>query len=771
MSGVKNFYFFSPLKEEMSSINNMSKTTSMNPLSFTTHQKWNATVMANIWEKRHILDPGQLSNIKALYDNAKSNGRYNVSTFTYGFSKNSSISRAGYGRLYSNEKGSLERLEKTLRHSLCAGIYWDVDIVNAQPTILSQMAKSRGLKLDFLSYYVSNRDEIINSMMNQYNMPRHEVKDWIIKCIFGSNIPELKQLQNELKTLAKELRDDYTDLYDKVYKTKEKNIIGTFLAYVAQSEECKCLLAMVEYFKINGRDVGVFCYDGCMILVLENETEFPEKLIKGCEKYIFKSTNYEVKLQIKEMKCAEEFSNKTTKLLRRTDIDDVYMTKKFIEKMNGNLINDIEYGIMVFQEDIGFWSNDEDILRKEIINANLIEETMDGNVNYSGFLNKQDIIIRQLPALLSSVNFCETHIDKTIGKLLFKDGIYDMPTKVFTKGFDKNLYFAGRINRNFPEVRDEELIKKINKLLFEDPFKDTEQDVGVYKKQLISRGIAGHYDDKVTIWAIGETNSGKGVQSIALLKCFDTFISTYNPNALLYNKQSGADEAKKLSWVYPIHNSRIAIGNEVRSNGIIDISIVNNLVSGGDLIPIRKNFKDEEYKKNRATLLYFSNDMAKFSAVDSAIIGRIKIYEYKLSFVNKPIEELEQWERQAIPIKFLFDDDEYKNAYFWCIMDAYSTTVPRPCKTALASAKEWIPTPKASFLSCLQEAGYQIVKGDDDVYVPFSELKAVLTGNGVAYGMTDQAIGRELNKLGLDNTDKKINGKTIKVRRFITKKE
>lgn len=754
----------------MSKYDNMSKTP-MNTLSFIKHQHWNATAMANIWEKRHMLDPGQQTYIKALYDNAKSNNRYNVSTFTYSYSKSSAISRAGYGRLYSVEKGSLERLEKTLRHSLCAGIYWDVDITNAQPTILSQMAKSRGLKVDFLSYYVSNRNEIINLMMNQYNMTRDEVKDWIIKCIFGSNIPELKLLQNELKSLAKELRDDYSELYDKIDKIKEKNKIGTFLAYVAQTEECKCLLAMNEYFTKNGRDVGVLCYDGCMVKVLNNENEFPEKLLKGCEKYIRKLTNYDIKLQIKEMKCADEFSNKSTKLLRRTDIDDVYMTKKFIEKMNGNLINDVEYGIMVFQEDIGFWSNEEDILRREIINANLIEETMDGNVNYSGFLNKQDIIIKQLPALLPSVNFCESNIDKTIGKLLFRDGIYDMTTKQFTKGFDKNLYFSGRINRNFPEARNEDLIKKLNKLLFEDPFKETEQDVGIYQKQLIARGIAGHYDDKVMIWAIGETNSGKGVQSIALSKCFDSFISTYNPNALLYNKNSGADEAKKLSWVYPIHNSRIAIGNEVRSNGIIDISIVNGIVSGGDTIPIRKNFKDEENKRNRATLIYFSNDMAKFSAVDNAIIGRIKIYEYKLSFVNKPVEELEQWERQAIPIKHIFNEDEYKNAYFWCIMDAYSSTVPRPCKTALASAKEWIPTPKASFMSCLQEAGYQIIKGSDDIYVPFSELKAVLTENGVAYGMTDQAIGRELNKLGLENCDKKINGKTIRVRKFITKKD
>jgi hypothetical protein len=748
----------------------MSKTTPTSMVSYIKHQKWNATVMANIWEKRRMLDPGQMASIQALYDNAKNHNRYHMSTFTYSYSKNSAISRAGYGRLYSIENGSLERLEKTLRHSLCAGIYWDIDIVNAQPTLLSQLAIKHGLKLDFLTNYVKNRNEIINNFMSFYNMTRDQVKEWIIKCIFGSNIPELKQLQSELRALANELRNEYADLYNKVSKTKEKNIIGTFLAYVAQTEECKCLLAMNDYFTQNRRSVDVFCYDGCMVSVLENEAQFPIELLRGCEKYINDITGFDITLQIKEMKCAEEFSDKSKKLIRRSDIDDVYMTKKYIEKMNGNIINDIDYGIMVFQEDIGFWSNESDILRKSIIDAQLTEETMDGIVNYSGYVNKQDIIMKQLPALVQTIKFCETHIDKTIGKLLFKDGIYDMETKTFTKGFNKDLYFAGRIDRNYPEKRDEILIAKLNKLLFEDPFKEDEHDVGIYQKRLIARGVAGHYEDKVMIWAIGETNSGKGVQSIALSKCFETYVSTYNPNALLYNKNSGADEAKKLSWVYPIHNSRISIGNEVRPNGLIDISIIKALVSGGDLMKIRKNFKDEEDRVNRSTLIYFCNDMAKFnSANENATIERIKIYEYKLSFVNKPVDELEPWERQAVPIKSLFNEEEYKNAYFWCIMDAYSTKIPTPCRTALASAKEWIPTPKASFLSCLQEAGYQIVKGDNEVFVPFSEIKTVLVENGVAYGMTDQAIGRELNKLGLESSDARINGKVTKVRKNIVK--
>jgi hypothetical protein len=123
----------------------------------------------------------------------------------------------------------------------------------------------------------------------------------------------------------------------------------------------------------------------------------------------------------------------------------------------------------------------------------------------------------------------------------------------------------------------------------------------------------------------------------------------------------------------------------------------------------------------------------------------------------------------AIPMKNLFDDDDYKNAYFWIIMDAYMTRCPSPPQTALASAKEWIPTPRTTILSCLLGAGYQIVKGSDDVYVPFSELKEVLRSGGVISGLTDQAIGRELNKLGLESSDIRINGKKTTIRKYIVK--
>jgi len=732
-------------------------------------QQWNPKVMASIWAKRDTLDVQQLAHIKALYDNAKRHNRYDISTFTYSHSNKSSISRMGYGRLYSKEKGSLEKIEKTLRQSLCAGIYWDVDIVNAQPTILSQMAEKRDIKLNFLSYYVSNRESLLNHCMKLYSMTRDDVKEWIIKCMFGSNIPELDCLQKELKQLSNQLRGEYEVLYEHIVKQKESNIVGTFLAYVAQTEECRCLLLMNDFFTDKDRSVDVLCYDGCMIRVIDNEKEFPVELLRECEEYILKVTGYKIKLDIKPLVCSPDFSG-NTKLIRKENIDDVFMANKFINHMKNNLIRDSNNDIMVFDSDKGLWSSNIDDLREAIINANLIEETIDGSVNYSGFVYKQDAIIKMLPAMLPSLNFCENTVDKGIAKLLLKDGLYDMKTKSFTNEYDRDIYFTGKIDRSYSE-RNEELIKEVDKLLFQDPFKGTEQDVGVYLKQLLARGIAGHYYDKTLIIAIGESNAGKGVLSIALEKTFNSYISSFNPNVFHYNKNSSQDEAKKLAWVYSIHNSRIAIGNEAKPIGVLDSGIIKSICSGGDLIPIRKNFMDEENKRNRSTPILFCNDLPPFYPLETAITNRVKVIEYKLTFVEKKENEvLEQWERRANPnIKNLFDSQEYQDAFFWCIMDSYCEQRPVPPSTSLMSANEWVPAPKKTFIDALNDAGFQIVKGNEDAYVPFSDIKAALKEQGVCNGMSDQAIGRELNKLGLNIDEKRIDGKVTKIRKFIMK--
>ena len=67
------------------------------------------------------------------------------------------------GRYFSTSITSLQNMSKPIRQTICGDIYWDVDMVNAFPTILSQYCKIHGIPCPILDHYVANREEIIRS--------------------------------------------------------------------------------------------------------------------------------------------------------------------------------------------------------------------------------------------------------------------------------------------------------------------------------------------------------------------------------------------------------------------------------------------------------------------------------------------------------------------------------------------------------------------------------------------------------------------------------
>lgn len=729
-------------------------------------QEWDAAVMAAIWKKRKILDPAEVNKLKHLYDNAKKNHRYNTSIIKYSYSDSLAGARK-YGRLYSIE-GGIERIEKTIRQSLCANLYWDIDIVNAQPTLLAQIGAKYGVKLRHLTYYVENRDEVIQRFMKHYNMSRDDVKDWIIKCLFGCAIPELKSLQTELESLASVLQDVYEELYSIVERMKDKNVDGSFLSYVAQTEECRCLLAMNEFFESHERRVDVLCYDGCMIRKLEEgESTFPTELLTECEAYVKEKTGYSIALAIKPMTISPDFKPKSSLYaLTPAEVSDTYMTKQFIAYMGAMMKCDTNEGLILYNESTGLWTKDTTYIRYKISCANLVEDTIDGLVDYSNYVYKQDLIIKLVPSFIPTENFVYSAIYKSTGKLLFNDGIFDITKKEFCPEFDHTIYFPFKIERNFPKERDEGLISIVNKMLFLDPFLEAEAEVGSYLKKLIARGIAGFYEDKSVVLAVGEPDCGKGVLSEALERTFCGYVGAFNANSLLLSKYSSNDAAKKLSWLLPLQYCRLICSNEISKGSVLDSNLFKQIFSGGDTLMARSNFKDEVQIKNRATGILFCNDIAKFYPLDDAVCNRAKIIEYKLSFVDNPIVQNQRKAEEGI--KELFSNNiHYKDAFFWVIMDAFEKRKPTPGTHSLAAAQEWLPRPTSSLNEVLATLGFIIDLSNNEYFTPFREIKQALEEAKAINGMSDIKIGKELEKLGLTQHCKKINGISIKGRLFI----
>ena len=57
---------------------------------------------------------------------------------SYSKSKNSD----GDGRWFAKNMGSMQNMKRGIRHTICKGIWIDLDIVNCHPTLLLQLCKN-----------------------------------------------------------------------------------------------------------------------------------------------------------------------------------------------------------------------------------------------------------------------------------------------------------------------------------------------------------------------------------------------------------------------------------------------------------------------------------------------------------------------------------------------------------------------------------------------------------------------------------------------------
>ena len=252
-----------------------------------------------LWNKRNDLDPGQVSIINSIYNNRKKGALQTQQTITYRLAR-TKAGQLGYGRYYGT-KGSLETLERECRGTLCRDYYHDIDMVNAHPVLLSQFAQRLGRDLPQNDYYIANRDKVLAAI----SADRDEAKQEVIRILYGgTNRHEITAaLSAEIRAFSKFLaaREEYAELLKAV--KHEDNIYGTFLSYVLQTEERRCMMAMRECLEAAGWSVDVLAYDG--VMVRKREGADLDATLRSCAAAIKAATGYDVQLLAKDFSYYE----------------------------------------------------------------------------------------------------------------------------------------------------------------------------------------------------------------------------------------------------------------------------------------------------------------------------------------------------------------------------------------------------------------------------------------------------------------------------------
>lgn len=127
----------------------------------------------------------------------------NQITLTYDFGKDNRAFRKG--RVSPDPYTGLAVFPREIRAALAQKFYWDLDVVNAQPVILSQFAKKSCVATPALDEYCENRVQILKEIMEGNNLSRDEAKDLCIATLFGgfrASHPLLPRMYAELHTLS-----------------------------------------------------------------------------------------------------------------------------------------------------------------------------------------------------------------------------------------------------------------------------------------------------------------------------------------------------------------------------------------------------------------------------------------------------------------------------------------------------------------------------------------------------------------------------------------
>lgn len=227
----------------------------------------------------------------------------------YEYGKN--FKKLKLGRLYPQKGLGLQNFPSDVRSALAQKYYHDIDMVNSQPTILSQLCEKNGWACDHLKDYVDNRAIYLEEIMKHKNCDRDAAKTLCISIMFGakpSDVPKCIQLLvNELDKISTNAIKQFPELYALCKKLDKENPKASCLANVLQDIEFKILREIDVKLQERDRSMDVFIHDGGLVRRIDDEKEFPKEILEEISAEIKESTGYSIKLSEKPLQHSFEF--------------------------------------------------------------------------------------------------------------------------------------------------------------------------------------------------------------------------------------------------------------------------------------------------------------------------------------------------------------------------------------------------------------------------------------------------------------------------------
>ncbi|KAG2487743.1 hypothetical protein HYH03_013588 [Edaphochlamys debaryana] len=223
-------------------------------------------------------------------------------------------------------------MQREIRAHLAANFYWDVDFVNCQPSLMVQVLQHHEIPCPLLERYTENRDDCLQEVMDSCCVSRDAAKNLFIRLLYYGRVNTwvaevqsqqsslsstdsqhvtvtvpawVKSFQDELMEAGARLADmdDLADVREHCKRHKSSNFIGSVVALYLQTQERRCLEALVEAVQRDGRSIGALIHDGLHVLKESDADVIEPATLKKWSRAVFKKTQYMLDIAVKPFEC------------------------------------------------------------------------------------------------------------------------------------------------------------------------------------------------------------------------------------------------------------------------------------------------------------------------------------------------------------------------------------------------------------------------------------------------------------------------------------
>jgi len=522
-----------------------------------------------------------------------------------------------WGRVVpANNYLSLSIFHRPTRHALCDGIYRDIDMVNAQPTIINEVARMNGIPMPELQKYVENPKHYRQVIMEHHdcnkdcakNLPivlmmggsyKSWLKDWDIQRNSELFIGEIQEIEKEMKKIMnivyvnnQHIKKDVLKQDPQKWKDEaeaKRGVMGLWCQSTERLFQESAIKYLVESkgFKI---EEIVPCQDGFMIL----KELWYEGILQDIKNVIiaeygisidFLDKPFDEKIEIEDFE-ADKTAVEWEDLLSVKKLGDTFVQHfgDYVRKEGNSLFvykdsrwydetdTKQQHKLTLFiSEDLYDIMSDKirlDVSLKEDEKTKLLKTL---RYHTSNGTQMKDII-KHLKSKIAEVDVKFNSNPYLLG---FNNGVYDLLKDEFRNyKFNDYITMSAGYDYKYPDYEDPDIIKVREDLISIIESIHPDEEVRLLYLQVLASGLDGRLYQKLFLFN-GQGGNGKGLTASLMCKILGDYYHQPGNGILKDVEKSNSPSPDIIN----LKNKRYINFTEVA--GAVRVAMLRNLTGNG----------------------------------------------------------------------------------------------------------------------------------------------------------------------------------------------